>query len=514
MGPQGPQGPTGPMPSAPVRWSYGGVANTLQLSHTGSSATLDSRQNGTHVLRTAGRFTTTSTAAGGRAVDAFSNGVGGTACRGHAANANGVGLHGVSATTSSTSSSTGAGVLGEARTRYHPGVLGTNSAGAGVGVYGRATGASSYGLYGIGQAYGCFARGTNGSGAWFIAGSQNHGARGVQGSASTTKGSASNIVYGVYGHTGASAHSRAVYGWTTGGSAAAVYGERPTTNFGYGVYGKVGGGFAVYGETRSGTGGYFSASEGVGVQGFGSTTVGTGVRAVAGFIGVDGRATATNRVTYAGIFRQAANSSSYGVYCSGRLHATSTKSFLNPHPSDPSKNIQFYCLEGNENGTYFRGSSRTVGRRAELSIPKEWIEASEAHSITVQLTAIGSAARVYVESKSRERIVIASTSDCAFDYQVNGIRRGYSEYEAYVAATPGFIPEVRGVPFGLQYPKALRDVLVKNGTLNADYTPNEATARKMGWKLKDPEDVRLEERYWLTDEERKVLAQREQAKVK
>jgi hypothetical protein len=39
------------------------------------------------------------------------------------------------------------------------------------------------------------------------------------------------------------------------------------------------------------------------------------------------------------------------------------------------------------------------------------------------------------------------------------------------------------VPFGGQWPKELRDVLVRNGILNPDYTPNEATAARLGWTL-------------------------------
>jgi hypothetical protein len=49
-----------------------------------------------------------------------------------------------------------------------------------------------------------------------------------------------------------------------------------------------------------------------------------------------------------------------------------TKSFVQPHPTDASKQILFYCLEGNENGTYFRGTTRLVGGRAEIPIPEEW----------------------------------------------------------------------------------------------------------------------------------------------
>ena len=44
----------------------------------------------------------------------------------------------------------------------------------------------------------------------------------------------------------------------------------------------------------------------------------------------------------------------------------------------------------------------------------------------------------------------------------------------------------RGVPFGRQYPEAFRETLVGNGILNVDFTPNEATAARLGWSLLEP----------------------------
>jgi hypothetical protein len=88
---------------------------------------------------------------------------------------------------------------------------------------------------------------------------------------------------------------------------------------------------------------------------------------------------------------------------------------------------------------------------------------------------------------------------------VNGVRRGFTEYEPYAKNNDAFRPTVRGVPFGTQYPKELRDILVANGILQADYTPNEATAARLGWNLIDAADVRIEERHWLSAAERSRL---------
>ena len=39
----------------------------------------------------------------------------------------------------------------------------------------------------------------------------------------------------------------------------------------------------------------------------------------------------------------------------------------------------------------------------------------------------------------------------------------------------------------MQLRAEVRDLLVENGILNADFTPNATTAARMGWELRDPE---------------------------
>ena len=115
----------------------------------------------------------------------------------------------------------------------------------------------------------------------------------------------------------------------------------------------------------------------------------------------------------------------------------------------------------------------------------------EADGVTVQLTPIGSPAQVFVDVETRDKIIVRVTADCRFNYFVNGVRRGFAKYQPYQPNT-AFRPVVRGIPFGTQFPKELRDILVANDILNPDYTPNEATAQRLGWKLIDPADVGLD----------------------
>ncbi len=61
--------------------------------------------------------------------------------------------------------------------------------------------------------------------------------------------------------------------------------------------------------------------------------------------------------------------------------------------------VRFVCLEGNESGTYFRGSSRLVGGRAVIDVPEEFRLVREPEGLTVQITPRGRPLR----SRSRRR---------------------------------------------------------------------------------------------------------------
>jgi len=246
-----------------------------------------------------------------------------------------------------------------------------------------------------------------------------------------------------------------------------------------------------------------------------ATAVSTGPQSTVGTVGVAAYATSQNaqavrgeasgtRTTRSssltGIYGEVTSTRGYGVFSSGDFGGTGAKYFIQPHPTDPAVNVQFICLEGNESGTYFRGKTKLVNGRAEIPIPEEWKLVTEEDGITVQVTPVDQPSRLHVPIQTRDQIVVRGDGDCTFSYFVNGVRRGFARYESYLPNS-AFRPVVRGVPFGTQYPKAIRDLLVRNGVLNPDYTPNEATAARLGWKLKEPGEIPVEERSWLPAEE-------------
>jgi len=293
----------------------------------------------------------------------------------------------------------------------------------------------------------------------------------------------SGIVGNTYGIVGAGVVGNAGFDfeWDTAGVLGQNFGLSPgvkgTSAKGVGVIG--------IGETYMGV---YGRGWDIGVHGFGGWGNEGGIYNK----GVWGEAYGPKGVGVLG------DGDAYGMKSIGNFAATGAKAFLQPHPKDPRLAVQFISLEGNESGTYFRGTARLARGRAMIPIPEEWRLVTEQEGITVQLTPHGPA-NVWVASSSRDRIVVAGSDDVEFDYMVNGVRRGFADYKPYVE-NDSFRPTVRGVPFGTEYPRALRDILVQNGILNADYTPNEATAARLGWELRDPDDVPLEQRSRLAVE--------------
>jgi len=430
------------MPAPPVKWTSSADTVTASTSSTSSG--------GAAIVANA-----TVTNGYARGVEAFAD-------KGHAVHAETTGFG-------------GHGVYG----------ISLDTLGGGIGVYGQSNGATGYGIraYQTGsKGYGVYVQqtGTQGYGVYATqAGSEG---RAVYGYASHTRCSNTLCAAGVYGKS-RSEYSVGVYGTNSAVRGDAVVGEATATG-GIGVRGHVHpyGRYGVYAIAS------VSNAAGTGVQGYAMVTNGTATA-------VEGNAWGSRCIGVKGVVNTF-GSNDYAVFASGRFGGTSAKYFVQPHPTDPALCVQFICLEGNESGTYFRGKTKLTDGRAEIPIPEEWALVTEAEGITVQVTPYQPGADLYVAEASRERIVVKGVKDCAFTYLVNGVRRGFSRYEPYIPNT-AFQPEVKGVPFGTQYPNALRDVLVKNGVLNADYTPNEATASRLGWDLKEQSEVPVNERWWL-----------------
>jgi hypothetical protein len=499
-GPRGPQGPTGPLPTPPVTWNSSGDTVTASTSSSASNRA--------------------AIVASATAKNGYARGLQAFADKGHA-------LHG------EASGSNGYGVYGLAR----------HTQGSGTGVYGRSSGVTGYGLraYQDGsRGYGVYAQQTGSQGRAVYGYATHTASTSLSWSAGVYGRARSTYSVGVYGenHT---ENGAAILGQTTATDAIGVLGKAdntwgPVHTYGtygaasgthgwtHGAYGKAvntrGWSHGVYGEAKTSSGwaygvtgtAFVTGGWAHGVKATGITTASTstnetyGVYAYASSqnaLAVYGYASGTRTTksdALAGIRGNVSSTHGYGVFSHGDFGGTGAKYFIQPHPTDPARNVQFICLEGNESGTYFRGKTRLVNGRAEIPIPEEWKLVTEDEGITVQVTPVDQPSRLHVPIQTRDRIVVRGDGDCTFSYFVNGVRRGFARYEPYLPNS-AFRPGVKGVPFGTQYPEALREILVKNGVLNPDYTPNEATAAQLGWKLKDPSEIPVEERWWLPTEE-------------
>jgi hypothetical protein len=181
--------------------------------------------------------------------------------------------------------------------------------------------------------------------------------------------------------------------------------------------------------------------------------------------------------------------SGFGVFAFGDLGASGIKSFVQPHPHDASKEIHFVSLEGNEAGTYFRGTGRIESGRARIAVPEDFRLVTSPEGLTVQLTAVGALARLAVETQDLDEIRVLGDADVAFHFVVHGVRRGFEDHRT-IRTNRSFVPRRSGEPFGAQYSPSYRAILVENGTLHADLVPNEETAARLGWPLAPAEEER------------------------
>lgn len=98
--------------------------------------------------------------------------------------------------------------------------------------------------------------------------------------------------------------------------------------------------------------------------------------------------------------------------------------------SEQRQDFQGRGVEGNEAGTYFRGSAQLRDGVAVIEVPEEFRLVTEAEGLTVQLTPMGRNAGLWVEAQDLDRIVVRGERDAAFHYFVNGVRSGYAGFQA------------------------------------------------------------------------------------
>ena len=310
---------------------------------------------------------------------------------------------------------------------------------------------------------------------YFLCDSAGTGSTGLAGFATAPTG----LTAGIYAQASSS----------TDGSAGLSGVETATTGQVYGVKGitfsTVAGAAGVYGVDGSGDPA-LTLPESVGVRGAATNGIGVygggfnGVIGVSnGAYGVQGLHVGTSGATET--YGVLGFDSQYGVFANGRIGATGTKSFIEPHPTDPTKEIAYVALEGPEAGTYFRGRGSLHNGVSVISVPESFRLVSDEEGLTVQVTPIGQVANVAVVSVDLNTIVVrSSVTELEFYYLVNGVRKAFNEWNAIIE-NKHYVPEGPTARMPAAFAPEQRRALIATGVYNADGTVNMETAERLGW---------------------------------
>lgn len=287
------------------------------------------------------------------------------------------------------------------------------------------------------------------------------------------------------GSIGAEGVIRGTNSNTTSGSSG-VYGlQTAATGAVFGVFGKSSNtssdsaGIKGVDGTGTLTGATFFAPAGV----RGESTTAYGVLGLSRFVGVRGDVLNTSGASLAeGRLGYTVSGTNYGLYSIGDIGATGTKAFVTPHPVDPSLVIRYISLEGPEAGTYFRGRGRLTNRWAVIDVPEDFRLVTEDESLSIQLTPMGRTADLCVVQLGLGQIVIQGSRDVEFFYTVNGVRKGYHDFQPITQGSE-FVPQSAVARLPESLPAEAKRSLVTNGTYNPDGSINLETAQRLNWAV-------------------------------
>jgi hypothetical protein len=277
-------------------------------------------------------------------------------------------------------------------------------------------------------------------GVWGETFSVGNGARGVMGYA---QGGVTGKTFGVEGLT-----------LSTANNAAGVYGMDGSGDpdlQGYlsaGIRGASTANYGVLGISRD-----HSAIKGVSVNS-------SGTQQTIGYLGFD---------------------ATFGVYAIGQIGASGAKPFIEPHPTDATREIAYVALEGPEAGTYFRGRGRIQNGTGIIEVPESFRLVSDEDGLTVQITPIGQAVNVAVISADLNTITVRSSAkNLEFYYVVNGVRKAFKDWEV-ITENRHYVPEGPEAKMPGAFAPEQRRRLIATGIYNEDGTVNLETAERLGW---------------------------------
>lgn len=135
----------------------------------------------------------------------------------------------------------------------------------------------------------------------------------------------------------------------------------------------------------------------------------------------------------------ASESTRAGLYVNsdrrGVLYAD-VKSFREPDPEDPTRDIWYGCIEGPEIAMYVRGTARLVNGRARIQLPDHFRKLADEQGMTVQLTPRSAESRglaaVRVSLDGIEVVeLLNGRGNYEFDWRVEAVRKDHRDFRVY-----------------------------------------------------------------------------------
>ncbi len=142
-------------------------------------------------------------------------------------------------------------------------------------------------------------------------------------------------------------------------------------------------------------------------------------------------------VPYMGVFNAQGNGLIGGIYrnASGQsVIQASMKNFVMDHPTDPSKEIWYACIEGPEAAAYTRGTATLVNGEAYIKFSEDFHLILNPETMTVQLTPLsadseGLAVIERTDAGIRVKELRKGQGNYKFDWEVKAVRKGYEDFK-------------------------------------------------------------------------------------
>ncbi|PYQ34287.1 MAG: hypothetical protein DMF55_09830 [Acidobacteria bacterium] len=118
---------------------------------------------------------------------------------------------------------------------------------------------------------------------------------------------------------------------------------------------------------------------------------------------------------------------------------------------------------------------------ARIAVPEDFRLVTDSEGLTVQVTPIGGMASVGVMKADLNEIVVQSSRNLEFYYMVNGIRRTHKHLTSPIGDGNEYMPKSADATMPQYLTEGQKQLLIQNGTYNADGTVNMETAQRLGW---------------------------------